>query len=1397
MTKDTQLNTPSAPTAEIPCTGQSIFSDNFLAERMTDHNCWSSLGLPELHRRLEIAHDNFCQVRKANNEENTRHEWIDKVLETIGWHYDREAKTRSGRPDYALFASRSDRVQAISGLKSSVASYYRHAATILEAKYWDRPLDNVVQADRFDTSDASGQLVRYLSDVDIHSDSRVQWAMLTNGRKWRLFWQRAPSRATNYYEVDLIDALQNPHFQSRDFARFQYFVRFFEPAAFIPHPQTGKTRLDEFVSDSETYAVRVAENLKQRIFDPMDGVFICFAKGFRQYARDHGRNLGIEGQNAELFTGTLTLLYRLLFLLYAESRDLLPVREANYFRYSLRRICADAAKIVDGNMVMAETSTDLWTDLLALFDVIHKGSKNLNVPVYNGGLFVAGSSGFFAQNAIYDQAIAHALDALARETGESEENVVIDYKALGVRQLGSIYEGLLEYQLRIAYEPVAAVRAKSREVWKPLSSIDQNAKPEIIVPVGEIYLITNSGERKTSGSYFTPDDLVRYIVQHVARPVLEERLGTARDRFSKFAQIKRKSNNKRLSAAVARIHRQELQRIEEELFSTIFDMRILDPAMGSGHFLVEAADFVADRLIDFLNSDAVKNALDGKECDERRARNSPDPENPILALIARQRETIIAEMNRQGVHIEAGKLTDNNLIKRMVMKRSLYGVDLNPMAVELAKLSLWLHSFTLGAPLSFLDHHLRSGNSLIGIRNISQVIPPGSNAYGQYQQFMAYLNRIRGRADATLAEVEEDLSDFHQSQAIIAPYRRRFDFRLADTAFVNMTGVHVGSLEHRYQQGKEGNGRELTAIEVQKIADVEAAARAHAFFHWELEFPEVFYDRHGRQSNPGFDAIIGNPPWERMKLQEIEFFSLRDPSIASASTAAERRQMIADLAHTNPQLGQEYEGAVEKCDREMNFVRNCGDYPLLGHGDINLYSLFVERALSLMAPHGRTGLLTPSGLASDSGSQHFFQKITESGRLAEFIDFENKKFYFPDVHASFKFAISIVTGEAVSPGQAQCAFFIHRLNELTDPERSFILTPADFALLNPNTRTCPVFRSCTDAEITKSIYRHSSILVNENDDGNDNPWQVRFTRMFDMTNDSGLFRTADQLEANGFWFGNDHAWHKGKECYLRLYEGKMAQMFDHRAARVVVDPDNLFRPARSEPTTIDEKSNPEFVIRSQFYLPKGAVDKAAGHPKPRWFFGYKDVTAPTNMRTIIAAPIPYAGVGNTFCLIQSDRTDDFTCLIANFTSYALDFVARQKVHGQHLNFFIVKQLPVLPPSTYERPFKRHDIRPWIRQRVLELTYTAVDMTPFAADLGYNDPPFPWNENRRLHLRCQLDALYFHLYHVGKDEVDYILETFPIVREHDLRDSGKFLTKELVLAYYNAYAAGDLDAVVAL
>ena len=308
--------------------------------------------------------------------------------------------------------------------------------------------------------------------------------------------------------------------------------------------------------------------------------------------------------------------------------------------------------------------------------------------------------------------------------------------------------------------------------------------------------------------------------------------------------------------------------------------------------------------------------------------------------------------------------------------------------------------------------------------------------------------------------------------------------------------------------------------------------------------------------------------------------------------------------------------------------------------------------------------------------------------------------------------------------------------------------------------------------------------------------------MFDMTNDSHLFRTAAQLDAEGYYKVEGNRWKKGENFYLPLYEGKMVQAYDHRAASVVVNPKNLNRPAQPEEATEEQHKNPSWLPTPQFLIGEDSIEWPDA---PDWTIGLKHVSASTNIRTMIATILPRAGFGNSLPVFFQGKEEGPTLdlgsssylLLANLNSFALDFTARQKLQGQNLNLFILEQLPVIAPDDYNRQFGTITARDLVRDHVLHLTYTANDMAPFARDLGYEGPPFIWNDEERRHLRARLDALYFHLYGLSKEDAEYILSTFPNVQGEDEAQFGSYRTRDLILAYMNALDAGDTDTKVAI
>ena len=456
--------------------------------------------------------------------------------------------------------------------------------------------------------------------------------------------------------------------------------------------------------------------------------------------------------------------------------------------------------------------------------------------------------------------------------------------------------------------------------------------------------------------------------------------------------------------------------------------------------------------------------------------------------------------------------------------------------------------------------------------------------------------------------------------------------------------------------------------------------------------------------------------------------------------------------------------------------------------------------MALLKPDGMVGLLTPSGIAADKTAARFFKGVATEGRLKTLYDFENRRTrydappFFPDVDSRFKFC-AFVASPSPLPDGAQCAFFLQDISELDDTERCFPLTAADFARVNPNTGTAPIFRTRRAAELTTAIYERLSVLVDRSSGGEVKAWPVTYTRMFDMSLDSSQFRTrAELVEKEGAYPVGNNRFDSPDGEWVPLYEGKMVQAFDHRAASVTINPENLHRPAQPEPATLDQHQNSGWLPEPQFWV----LRSETSFPEASYLLGFKDVTAPTNVRSMIAALIPGSGVGNTLPIVSIDGRDAVAAahLVANFNAVPFDYVARQKIQGQHLNWFIVEQLPVVPPERYENVrFGPKTAGEIVREAVLELTYTAHDMAPFARDMGHVDaagnvlPPFAWDEERRLRLRAKLDAVFFHLYGVtDRDDVRYVYSTFPIVEREETAAYGTYRSRDLCLAWMNALAA---------
>ncbi len=817
-----------------------LFSQHYLEHRIQECLEWQeniTQGFEALTKLYLSKKDLLPKLSEAQTEEV----FIKPALDILGFSHIPQVTTRgkgrAQRPDYALFTNDRDRDSAYP-LQENETAFYNRVVAIAEAKYWERPLSKVSANDKRDiykNENPSFQIASYLTGTG------VDWGILTNGKEWRLYYRQASSTATEFYPVDLVELLEN-----QDLEKFKYFWLFFRKEALVKDTQ-GRNFLERVREGSTTYATRVGNELKALVFDR---VFPNLAGGFVSDAHRRGETV----TPAQVYEATLSFLYKLLFLLYAEARNLLPI-EGDYRDRSLIKLTQEVAQIIDKKKKLSQTSTGMYDKLLSLFQIVDHGDARLGVPRYNGGLFHFDfseeankidyrSNHFLSQFKITDAILAPVLDKLARFEGQP-----IDYSFLGVRQLGSIYEGLLEYRIIINYVGAGLSQGSN------LSQITNQNSPSQI----SVHLENDKGERKATGSYYTPEYIVKYIVSHTIKPLLEQRQARFSELMAEISDLHNQMQDKRLGVQSINGLRKKLQRVEREAQSTLLDIKICDPAMGSGHFLVEAVDYLTDELIGILTQ---------------------YPEhNPVLEMLDKTRESILQNLQQQGIRINGDKLEPTQLLQRVVMKRCIYGVDLNPMAVELAKVSLWLHSFTIGAPLSFLDHHLRCGNSLIGTTAKEAEAKMTQEESGQLSlltgPFVGLLKAaeiMRGvsvLSDATFAEVEQSERLFRSFDEAAKPYKRLLDVYVSQFLGVKQAKNYLQRLG---VDAITANPEKMKDIDKAVYEEAQKLADEKRFFHWDLEFPEVFIDLENASWNEkaGFDVVVGNPPYVNVLNIEVQ-----------------------------------------------------------------------------------------------------------------------------------------------------------------------------------------------------------------------------------------------------------------------------------------------------------------------------------------------------------------------------------------------------------------------------------------------------------------------------------------------------------------------------------------------
>ncbi|ULR54664.1 Eco57I restriction-modification methylase domain-containing protein [Streptomyces deccanensis] len=1060
----------------------------------------------------------------------------------------------------------------------------------------------------------------------------------------------------------------------------------------------------------------------------------------------------------EYHKALLRLAYRLLFVFVAEDRDALHPPETPA---DARKRYADyfsTARLREQSRRRQGTShSDRYEALCLVLDALSKeeGLPELGLPGL-GGLFDDTPADVPLRGlSLANSHLMAAIRHLAvvRDT-QAQRWRSVDYRTLDAEELGAIYESLLDL-----------VPERVDHAFK---------------------LVPRAGnERKKTGSYYTPSSLVDVLLDSTLDPVID----AAQQRGERKAAEAKEVDGR------------------ETVVAELLSLTVCDPACGSGHFLVAAARRIAKRVA------AVR---------ER----TPEP---------------TAERVREALH--------------EVIARCVFGVDLNPMAVELAKVSLWMEALEPGKALGFLDAHIKWGNGLIGAtpallrggipEQAFKVVEGDEKSVAtewlkrnkeEHQGIVtldAALDESVSVTNVAFASELRDLLDTSPTEKLgqVRKLADRYKEWAESPAYLNAlhiadawcaafmwekTGDAPSPVTQRVflsLQSTEEDGGALP--ETHK--EIVRLSQEYRFFHWYLEFPEVFRV----PDNPseagvdpvtgwagGFDCVLGNPPWDKVDFKDQEYFSVVEPSLAQLS-GQKRRAEIVKWAAENREEAARYHAARRRVKSSFLFLGASGAYPQLRQGlavkgvnSLQTDQLFTERFVSITSSMGRCGTVVPTQIATGAGAQFLFQDLTRRGAVAHLYDFENGKRerLFPAVHASYQFALVSLTGRGLTESAARFAFFLGHPDELADGNSVFALSPDEINLINPNTGTLPVFRTRRDADLTTVIQRRIPVLVHERE-VKGNPWGLIFKQFINLTDDSDLFREQSQLESEG-WHLEGNVFARGGERMLPLYDAKMAHLFDHRWNSYYGlgndDYERVPLPVKQDSYGV---AQPRQWIQDAGLIAttrNGKGTKVAGVAerlsdlgwRHGWLMGWRRVARVTDERTAIPAFIPRVGVGNTFPLMFPDVSAELSAaLVAAQSSLVFDYVARQKVAGIDAGLRTWKQLPVPHPDD----LVRHT--PSITPRTLELVYTSWEMQPLAEDLGDTSAPFIWNEDRRAQLRAELDAYFLHLYGVSAEDADYILESFQTenggLKNNEIAKYGEYRTKRLVLAEYDRMATAGL------
>lgn len=1261
----------------------------------------------------------------------TRDKWLLPLLYELGW----------GRPDVV-----SGGLAVSAGLGETEAPHFpiSHRVAWPDAAHptaW-APLHLLGARIHLDTKTpgVTARAPQAMVQDYLNREDHALWAILSNGHQLRLLRDASSLTRQSFVEFDL-DAI----FTDQLYADFRILFLTAHASRFAPRPDAKAVKTVAGSEDS-------GEEAEDEPAEPKLGN--CWLECWRTTAIDDGArallNLqhGVATSLQELGTGfvahpanvalrealataadadrdlqraLLRIAYRLIVLFVVEDRDLLHRSDvpasartlyADYFSTArLRRL---AAAPIGG------WHTDLWQAHQIVTDALAgDGLSALGLSGLGASLFSRDALSILDGAKLPNRALLAAVRALSQiddpVTGLPR---TVDYRNLDSEELGGMYEGLLAYTPRYH----ADERAFTLDV-------------------------STGNERKKSGSYYTPSDLIALVLDEALDPLVDEAIR------------------------------------QPDPEQALLDLTVVDPACGSGHFVVASARRIAAALATVRTGDT-----------------EPTP---------------------AAVRAATADVIDH----------CVYGVDLNDLAIEITKVALWLEAFDPDRPFPFLDAHFRVGNALLGTtpdllrHNIPDTafIPLGDDDKTWTSKLKAR-NKTERQADQdqlTLSFGPETLnvetSQFTKAAreadtgtvASVAALRARADAwrRLEADPDLVAAKLVADAWCAAFVQPKTGatsSGRGITHATVRALAEtpesvpdtivsqINTLARQYRFFHWHLEFPGVFTVPDDGSAGAGvgwmggFSCVVGNPPWETLQLEDKQFFgNLGRTDIESATNADLRKNMIAKLEHSDPDLFALYNSARRQSDATTHLVRG-GRYPLTAQGKINTYSVFAETMRTVVSTEGAAGIITPTGLATDKNTAPFFSDILSNHRLYAFYDFENEAKIFRDVDHRVRFAVTTMTGAQRTVRRTKFAFLNRHISDVS--EKRFQLAAKEVLALNPNTGTLPMFRSRTDADITLGIYsRHPVLIRDDRPDGN--TWGLSFSQgLFNMSSDSGIFHNADDLVDAKF---NGWSYTRGNNEYVPLYEAKMLSHFDHRFSTYKGATQAQLNVGSLPRLTDEQHDDPGQEPLARYWVERSEVEvKLEARWDRQWLLGWRDITNAGNERTFVPAVLPLSAVNHKFPLAFPNNLDRIAPLHAICSTLTFDYVARQKLSGTGMTYFIVKQLACPSPEQFDSPApwcQSQHTTTWLKPYVLELSYTSHRLTPYAQDLGDAGPPFHWDHERRRLLRADLDAGFLHIYGLDRDQAEHVLDSFPVVRKYDERDFGEYRTKRLVLEAYDRMA----------